>query len=109
MKYDVVKDLSVVTTISEKMLRKLISKGIYCINDAVVENNLTEDPVVDLDIGLGNLAVKLDGDKLQYKFTPSPELEESIKLAVLNEQNLLEDALDATLADRVVNTYKDFI
>lgn len=109
MEYDIIKDTATLITIPEKTLRKLISKEIYCINDAVAELQAAETPLVDLDIGLGNLAISMVDDKVVYKFIPSQELDESVKAAILNGRNLLEDALEAALVERLTNTYKDIL
>ena len=109
MTYDIVKDTSNITTISEKTLHKLLTKAIYCMTDATVDTLLAENDIVDLDIGIGILSIKLEKDTLLYKFTPSSELESAIKESVLNERNLLEDAFDSALVERVTNTYKDLI
>lgn len=109
MEYDMIKDVSTITSIPDKTLKKLVTKIVYCINDAVAEANAAGEDLVDLDIGLGTLAIKLDSDTIKYKFIPSAELEKSIRETILNERNLLEDALDAALVDRLTNTYKDLI
>jgi hypothetical protein len=109
MNYDIIKDTSALTTIPEKAIRKLISKEIYCINDAATELRADKVSVIDLDVGLGNLAISLVDDKVVYKFVPSPELDESVKAAILNGRNLLEDALEAALVERLTNTYKDIL
>lgn len=109
MNYDIIKDTSALTTIPEKVIRKLISKEIYCINDAATELQADKVSVIDLDVGLGNLAISLVDDKVVYKFVPSPELDASVKAAILNGRNLLEDALEAALVERLTNTYKDIL
>ena len=109
MKCDIVKDTSTLTTIPEKTLRKLTTKIIYCICDAVKDLQQTEEHSVDLDIGIGTLSIGLINDSIYYKFTPSSELEENVKSTVLNEQNLLEDALEAALVERLTKTYKDLL
>ena len=109
MVYDIIKDTSVLTTIPDKVLRKLITKEIYCINDAVEETRLSEGKITDLNIGLGILSIGVLDDKVFYKFVPSKELEDSVKASILNERNLLEDALEAALVDKLTNTYKDLL
>lgn len=109
MKYDIIKDTSTLTTVPEKTLRRLITKQVYCINDAVEEMRQSGDNIVDLDIGLGTLSIGVINDNIYYKFIPSDELDVSVKSSILNEQNLLEDALEAALVDKLTNTYKDLL
>lgn len=106
MTYDLVKDMATLTTIPEKALKKLLTKATYCINDAVADAN--GEPA-DIDVGFGTLSISVVNDKIVYKFTPSKEFEEAIKNTVLNEQNLLEDALEASLVDKITNVYKEFL
>lgn len=107
--YDIIKDTAVLTTVPEKALKKLITKEIYCVNDAVAEMQAANIDTIDLDIGLGNLAISVVDDKVVYKFVPSTELEESVKSSILNGRNLLEDVLETALVERLTNTYKDII
>lgn len=109
MAYDIIKDTATITTVPEKALRKLAARGIYCINDAIVESLAGGEQITDLDIGIGNLAVGVVDDKVVYKFTPSQELDSAVKDAVLNRRNLLEGALEAALVERLTNTYKDIL
>lgn len=109
MNYDVIKDTAILTTVPEKVLRKLISKEVYCMNDAIAEMRVSGAETADLDIGFGILSIGLVQDTIHYKFTPSADFDESIKSTLLNEQNLLEDALEAALVDKLSNTYKDLL
>lgn len=109
MTYDIIKDTATLTTVPEKAIRKLISKEVYSIADAVAEMQAANIDVIDLDIGLGNLALSIVDDKVVYKFVPSQELDEIIKSSILNGRNLLEDALEASLVERLTNTYKDIL
>lgn len=109
---NVVKDLSTLSTIPEKTLNKLTDKVIYCICDAVAEamsENEYDDKSIDVDIGIGKLSIGYIDDEVVYKFVPSESLETSVKQAVLNGRNLLEDTLEKSFIDKVTNVYKDLI
>lgn len=114
--YNVVKDVSTLSTIPEKALNKLNNKVLYCISDALVEaisdaisTENGEDFAVDLDLGIGKLSIGFVDNSIKYKFTPSKDLETSVKQAVLNEQNLLEDVLDKSYVEKIENVYKELI
>ena len=109
MTYDIIKDVSVLSGVPDKTIMKLVSKVVYCINDAVSESALVESKEIDLNIGIGTLSIGVFDDKVMYKFVPSQELEKSVKESILSGRNLLEDALDASLVDKLTNTYKDLI
>ena len=102
MNYDLVKDVATLTTISEKLLTKVI----YCISDAVAD---AKNEPADIDLGFGVLSISVLNDKVCYKFTPSNDFDNTIKSTVINEQNLLEDALEASLVDKITNVYKEFL
>lgn len=104
---NIVKDTSVLTTIPEKAIKKIIDKMIYSINEAIVEARITGDDIVEMDIGLGTLFIRLEDDSIQYKFIPGEKLEETVKNSFINKQNLLEDALDTSLVNKMTNIYKD--
>ena len=110
--YDIISDLSTLSTIPEKTLGKLSAKVVYCICDAVAEalaEDASEDRSVDLDIGIGTLSIGLVDDAIKYKFVPNETLETSVKQTVLNERNLLEDALEKSFVDKITNVYKELI
>lgn len=106
---NIIKDTAIITTIPEKSLKKLVDKVIYCINEAVVEARLTKQSLVELDVGIGTLLIKLEDESIRYKFVPGQKLEESVKNTFINKQNLLEDALDASLVNKLTNIYKDLL
>lgn len=110
--YDIVSDLSTLTTIPEKTLEKLGAKVIYCICDALAESlaeNQDKDRPVDIDLGIGTLSLIKSDDSVKYKFIPSEALETSVKQTVLNERNLLEDALEKSFVEKITNVYKDLL
>jgi hypothetical protein len=104
---NIVSDTAVLTTIPEKTIKKIMDKMVYAIAEAVVEARITNQSVIELNIGLGTLFIKLEDDSIQYKFVPGEKLEESVKNSFINQQNLLEDVLDASLVNKLTNIYKD--
>jgi hypothetical protein len=104
---NIIKDTSVLTTIPEKAIKKLLDRMVYSINEAVVEAKITNQDTIELDIGLGTLLIKFEDDSIQYRFVPGEKLEESVKNSFINQQNLLEDVLEASLKNKLTNIYKD--
>ena len=104
---DIINDTAVLTTVPEKAIKKILDKMIYAINEAVVEARITGESIIEMNIGLGTLLIKMEDESIQYKFIPGDKLEESVKNAFINKQNLLEDALDASLRNKLTNIYKD--
>lgn len=106
-KVDIVKDTAILTTISDKVLRKLIEKSIYCISDALAETRIQHKHVLDLDIGIGVLSLNLSNNSVQYKFVPSDVLETVVRDTYIRRINLLENTLEESLVNKVTNTYKE--
>ncbi len=110
--FDIIKDLSTLSTIPDKVLTKLMDKFLYCIYDAVAEavaENPGEDKSIDLDIGIGTLSIGVVNDTIKYKFIPSSSMDTSVKQTVLNERNLLEDVLEKSFVDKITNVYKELL
>lgn len=104
-----IKDACTLIGIEEKDLNKVLNAITYSIVDAVAEARQADKSVVDLDIGLGTLHIKNDGDDILYKFIPSDDLDGHIKDAILEERNLMEDKIDVNLKKRLTSMYKDLL
>ena len=59
---DIIKDMSTLTTISEKSLHELMKKEEYCIVSAIFENMKNNEVLTELDIGIGKLLVKIENN-----------------------------------------------
>lgn len=102
-------DLSILTTIPNKALNKLVTKSYYCINEAVIDTLLEDKNVVEIDIGLGTLYIQILDNSIKYKFIPSADLEKNVKNTVVNNKNNLQNVLENNLVNKIVNTYKDLL
>lgn len=106
---NLIKDLSLITTIPESALNKLVDKAVWCICDSLQDTKLEEKNLTTIDIGIGKLLI-LDGEEdISYKFIPSQILEESIKSTLIDNKNPLKLTLEKTLIDKIMKTYKDII
>lgn len=108
MKIDLTEDLSTITTIQVATLNKLLQKVSWIITDAVESAVANNEDHLDIDIGIGTIKIKFDNKNVRYRFVPKPTLENAISKTVVTEQNPLEIALEKSLADKMVNVYKDF-
>ena len=109
MENNLIKDLSLLTTIQEPILEKLLDKVFYVISDDIVESQIKEEEVANCDIGIGTLAIKVCGDDVKFKFIPNAKLKEVVKSTIINKENLLSKVVEKVLIDRVTNTYKDLL
>lgn len=104
---NIIKDVSILSTIPEKTIEKFFQKFIYCICEQVKEDVLDGKEISELDIGLGTLYIKYIGDEIRFKFVPSNYLETSVSNTVKNKLNLLENNLKDALVKKFVEVYKD--
>jgi hypothetical protein len=108
MKVNLTEDLSTITTIQVTTLNKIIQKITWIIADAVENAVANKEDQVDIDTGVGIIKIKFDNQNVRYKFVPKQVLEETIAKTIVTEQNPLKIALETSLADKMVNVYKDF-
>lgn len=105
---NIIKDVSLLSTIPEKSLNKLIQqKFVYCICEAIQEDILEGKNMSKLDIGLGILYIGYEDNEIKYKFEPSTQLLKSVNSTVLHKENILEDVLNNALAKKFIDVYKD--
>lgn len=109
MANNVLNDLSIITTIPQATLVKLMDKLNWCICNSVEESILKSETITEIDLGLGKLILSVENNFLEYKFIPSIKLESNIIKTIKEKKNPLIHQLESSLADRIVNTYKDMI
>lgn len=72
MEHNILIDVATLTALPQKTLEKLSRKAIYSMCDAIYEHKLSgSDDVLDLDIGIGVLKVKIIGNDIKYRFKPT--------------------------------------
>lgn len=99
-------DLSTLTTISVRDLKKLLEKSALCLADAVNDSKIKNEEFTSINIGIGTLYIKIVGNEVKYKFTGSEYLNK-ILVDATKENNKLENKLEETLVDRITNLYKE--
>lgn len=108
MKINLTEDLSTITTIQVATFNKLTQKIMWIITDAIETAISNNEDTLEIDIGIGTIKIKFDNQSIRYRFVPKPTLENAVAKAIVTEQNPLEIALEKSLADKMVNVYKDF-
>lgn len=100
-------ELSTLTTIPDKTLIKLEQKILYCICEVVYEDTLAEKELTEIDTGLGTLYFKFVNDELKCKFVPNETLKNAVTDVYKRKLNLMDDALNSSLAKKFTEVYKD--
>lgn len=102
-------DISTITSISKLALDNLVDKACTCICHSVHESILSKESMTSIDIGIGILYIKFEGEQIKYKFIPSKKLEENIAFTILNKESPLVFNLETTLKERIENAYKELL
>lgn len=101
--------VSTLTSVNEKTLNKLVDVLIYCITDAVSDSVIENEKLTVVDIGIGQIKVLQDEDKVKFAFVPCAKLRESIIKSIFNRENVLEEVVENTLKNKLINTYKELV
>lgn len=102
-------DISTLTTISKNALVNLNDKAQSCICHCVCESLIEGNSLTEIDIGIGTLYIKFEGEEIKYKFIPSKKLEESVALTAQYKSSPLVYEVDVALKERIESTYKNLL
>ena len=102
------KDLSNLTTISVASIQKILSKFQDAICFNLQESLETINDFVELDIYIGKLIIRIEDNKIYYKFIPSPSFEEDIKSTIENNECPLIKKLENSITEKIKSAYKEF-
>lgn len=108
MKSSIKRDLSTLTTISPGVLSKLFDKEVWCISNVIEQTLANQDNIAEIDLEIGTLYIQIDEETIRYKFVPSAQLEKAVISTVSSGNNSLIANLEASLVNKITNTYKDF-
>jgi hypothetical protein len=106
---NLVKDLSVITTLPEATLNKLWSRGSECIGHSVLECIKMGDDMAIIESPIGDIKIILTPDGIHYRFTPSQSLEKILVDAIIDKKDPLVTSIEEGLVNRILNAYKDLI
>lgn len=109
MTVDIIQDMVTLTTISDRTLQKFFGKMMYCITEAVaekiIENN--EEDILELNIGIGTLYIKIKDKEPKYHFKPNELLAKSIMDVINGEDNSFTNMLNDAIVNKFTEVYKD--
>lgn len=107
---NIITDMSLLTSIPEKTLTKFFKKVCTCICESVAESALDPDKnIVQMNIGIGVLSIKIDPECPKYHFEPNDFLAKSVKQTIQNKENILIDLLNDSLSKNFKTPYKDIL
>lgn len=106
---NIIEDISFLTNVSEAVLKKLVTATSYAIGHAIHEGVREQQEIIILDIGIGELQVKIQNDLIKYKFVPDKSLENMIVRTVTTNTSPIAIQLDNNLKEKIDKAYKDIL
>lgn len=106
---NIVEDISTLSNVSEKTLEKFIDIGDCCICHSILEEIQNKNDIVQIDIGIGELTIKIECSQIKYKFVPSKKLEKMIVTTVTTNESPIVSNIDKNLQEKIDRTYKELL
>lgn len=104
---NIIQDISTLTTVQKSSIDRLCKQMIKCICYDVCEALSQDMKELCLDIGIGNLVIKIDDDSVLYRFEPSQTLDSDVLCSVTTGKNPVVEDIENSLLSKVNTTYKD--
>lgn len=102
-------DISVITSIPRTTLANLSSLSEDIIMHDVYEEIVSNNSVSEINIGIGILYIKHEGEEIKYRFVPSKKLESGVLSVVAHKSTPIVNKAEESLRTRVERTYKELI
>lgn len=109
MQQNLIRDISALTAVSNKTLNKIVDVAELCFCDYINELDITNEDVVNIDIGIGTLSLLLVNDSMQYQFTPSYQLEQQLINTIESKTSPLVNSAQSNLEHKLRTTYKELL
>ena len=109
MKRYLLKDVSYITNINDKIIDKLPNIAKLCICDYINELDIIDEDVLNVDIGIGIISMLIVDDEIQYSFSPSESLEKTMIKTIEDKESPLINKLEVNLERKINSTYKDIV
>lgn len=106
---ELINDVAKLTDVSSKTLAKFIPVSNYSIGHAVHESWCRQSDLTEIDLGYGELHIKIDDNGIRYKFIPSKELEKILVKTITTKQSPIIDKIDKDLQEKIDRAYKELI
>lgn len=106
---NLIEDISALTEVSEKTLDKLVNVANYCIGHAVHETMCQGSDITVVDMGIGELTIRVLNEGIQYRFVPSTVLEKTLVKTVVGKTSPMIVQLETKLQDKIDKAYKEVL
>lgn len=102
-------DISLLTDVSENTLNKFLPVVISSIGHAVHEATCSKQDTTEIDIGFGELHIKIEHDTVKYRFIPSKTLEKTVINTLLTKESPIVTKINNSLQEKIDRTYKELL
>lgn len=106
---NLIEDVSVLTDVSENLLKKFIPVCTYAIGHAVHEQQCSKQDLTEIDLGIGMLKIQVTDAQIKYRFIPDKLLEKTLIQTVTTRRSPLLTKLDCNLDERLQRTYRELL
>lgn len=106
---NLIEDVSSLTEVTETTLSKLVNVANYCVGHAVYESNCRKQDTTTVDIGIGELTIRVSATGIHYRFVPSSALEKCVAQTVVTKTSPMVVQLEQRLQDKIDRSYKELI
>ncbi len=104
---NMINDIGVLLKLPNKVMTELVQKATLCISSIINDAKLAGEQATIINIGIGTLSIDLID--MQCKFVPSKELKTAIKKSLDSKDDLLELAVEKTLAEKLLSIVEEAI
>ena len=107
MKQKLMWDLSNMTSIKPSVLDKLVNITEFCICDYLIDAKLSDNDIVEVDIGIGKLLLGISQNSVEYKFIPSGGFEKLVVDSLLTMKSPIMTKLEDGIESKLMSSYKE--
>lgn len=108
MKSSLIKDVSAMTNIPQKMLRSIGEIEECLIADAVCQSKRDNEDSGEIELSFGVLSYSIEADSVKFRLRPSKRVADLIKQMLENNIPIPEIMAEQSLARRISDVYKEF-
>ena len=102
-------DINSLTSISKVALKDIATISEDAISHCVFEAISSKKSHCEVDIGVGILYIKYEGNEIRYRFVPSKRLEKNISHTISSQQSPIVTAVESSFKEKVEKAYKELV
>lgn len=102
--------MSKLTNISESILRQLFKLNLLTISHNISEQLVDSEDSFSVNLATyGVLDIRVAGNDISYKFTPSLEMHRLIQKTIIENKSQLEQGAEDRLVELLLKSYKELV